>query len=168
MTKAAISVTYFGYYLLVLGVIVIFAPNTLLDLFQMEPTNEVWIRVVGVLTLMIGLYYVRTAPTNNEVFLKTTVIARVLVMLWFTIFVLVGWVSFQLIFFGAVDLAGAAWTWLAMRKTMLSFLRPCPLQERFLFWCRLSSILLFPRRLHMLLYLSPRLRQFQHPQTGWS
>ncbi len=116
MTQAAKSVLFFGYYLLGLGPILMFAPNTLLNLFQMNPTDEVWIRVVGVLTFCLGFYYARNARTENQVFLKSTVSVRTMVLGFFIAFVLVGWVQWQLILFGLVDLAAAGWTWMALKK----------------------------------------------------
>ena len=116
MTNAAKSVYYFGFYLLILGLTLVFLPNLLLSMFRMVPTNEVWIRVVGALVFNIGLYYVLTAPTNNETFIKTTVYTRVLVIVWFTLFVGLGWTTPTLLLFGGADLLGAIWTWSALKK----------------------------------------------------
>lgn len=115
MTNAAKSVYYFGFYLLALGLILVFLPNMLLSLFGFEPTSEVWIRVLGAVVLAIGIYYVFVAPTNNETFLKITVYARISILVWFTLFVLLGWAKPMLLLFGGVDLLGAAWTWSALR-----------------------------------------------------
>lgn len=117
MTKASKSVYYFGFYLLATGLALVFAPNIMLTVFGMEPSSEVWIRVVGTLVFAIGTYYVFTAPTNNAMFLKWTVYNRVLIAAWFTLFVAMGWAEWQLLLFGGIDLIGAAWTWSAMRKT---------------------------------------------------
>ncbi|NJN42507.1 MAG: hypothetical protein HC811_10070, partial [Flammeovirgaceae bacterium] len=58
MTKAAKSVYYFGFYLLVVGFGLITFPNDILALMFFEPTSEVWIRIVGVMAVNIGLYYI--------------------------------------------------------------------------------------------------------------
>lgn len=117
MSQAAKSVLYFGYYLLGLGPILIFAPNVLLSLFQIDTTDEVWLRVVGVLVLGLGIMYSRNARTENQVFFQTTIIDRVMALGFFTVFVLAGWVQWQLILFGLIDFAGAGWTWMALNKT---------------------------------------------------
>ena len=57
MSKAAFSVFVFSIYLLVMGFVLVVMPNHLLSLFQLPETNEVWIRVVGMLILILGLYY---------------------------------------------------------------------------------------------------------------
>ena len=116
MTHAAKSVYYFGFYLLVLGLTLVFAPNMLLSMFGFEPTTEVWIRILGAVVFAIGIYYVFTAPTNNETFLKVTVYARTSIMAWFTLFVLLSWAKPALVLFGGIDLLGAVWTWSALRK----------------------------------------------------
>ncbi|MGE0443554.1 MAG: hypothetical protein AB7S39_23970, partial [Gemmatimonadales bacterium] len=64
MTKSAMTVFFFGLYLFLLAITLIVAPNTLLGLFRMPPTSEVWIRVVGMLTACIGVYYVVAARAN--------------------------------------------------------------------------------------------------------
>ncbi len=117
MTKASKSVYYFGFYLLATGLTLVFVPNMLLSMFGIEPTSEVWIKVVGALAFAIGLYYILVAPANNETFLKATVYNRVLIAVWFAFFVAMGWVQWQLVLFGGVDLLGAAWTWGALRKS---------------------------------------------------
>lgn len=65
MSRAAKSVFFFGIYVISLGVFLVVAPNVLLKLFGVPETSEVWIRVVGVVVLLIGYYYVRAA-TNEE------------------------------------------------------------------------------------------------------
>ena len=56
MSKSARSVFVFGIYLALLGSVLVVAPNVLLSLFGVALTDEVWIRVVGV--LVIGVSFV--------------------------------------------------------------------------------------------------------------
>lgn len=116
MTASAKSVCYFGYYLYVTGITLMVAPNFLLNALKIPTTNEVWIRVVGVLALALGYYYHRSGAGNLSAFFKFTVHARTFVFLAFCCFVLLNYVSPLLILFGVVDLAGAAWTWMALKK----------------------------------------------------
>lgn len=116
MTAAAKSVCYFGFYLYVTGLTLIVMPNFLLTTLQLPATNEVWIRVVGVLVFCIGYYYHRAGAGNIHAFLKHTIPTRVFVFLAFSTFVLLKYVSPVLIVFGAVDFAGAVWTWMALKK----------------------------------------------------
>jgi hypothetical protein len=113
---AAKTVLYFGFYLYAVGLTLLVAPNLLLSTFQMPSTEEVWIRVVGVLVTAIGFYYHQMGSKNIMPMLPLTVIARVFVFLSFVVFVVLKFVSPMLIVFGVVDLAGAAWTWMALKK----------------------------------------------------
>ncbi len=116
MTAAAKSVYYFGFYLYVVGLTLIFIPNIFLNTLKVPETNEVWIRVVGVLAFCIGYYYHRAGAGNMRAFLKHTIPTRVLVFIAFTSFALLKYVSPIIIGIGAIDLAGAIWTWTALKK----------------------------------------------------
>jgi hypothetical protein len=116
MTPAGKSVYYFGFYLLILGATLTGFPNVLLSTFQLPETNEVWIHVIGVLVFNIGLYYIFMAPTNSTLFYTLSVYTRAAVLGWFIVFVLIGWAPAPLILFGLADMAGAVWTFVAMRK----------------------------------------------------
>ncbi|MBY0479394.1 MAG: hypothetical protein K2Q24_17235 [Chitinophagaceae bacterium] len=117
MTAAAKSVYYFGFYLYLVGITLILVPDFFLTTFQLPVSNEVWIRVVGVLTCCIGYYYHRSGAGNVQSFFKHTVVVRLFVFLSFVSFVLLDYVSTILILFGAVDAFGAVWTWLALKKS---------------------------------------------------
>ncbi len=116
MNSAAKSVYYFGFYLLILSAALTVFPNLLLSTFMLPETNEVWIRLVGVLVFNIGILYVVMAPTNHNLFLTVTVYLRVSILIWFIAFVVIGWAPTMLIMFGVVDFAGALWTYLELKK----------------------------------------------------
>jgi Ca2+/Na+ antiporter len=116
MTAAARSLYYFGFYLILTGMTLTVAPNLLLSLFGMPETSEIWIRVLGSVVFTLGLGYVVMAPTNPRLFMTFSVYARTYVFVIFTAFVALGWAPWQLILFGVIDLAGAAWTYAGLRK----------------------------------------------------
>lgn len=116
MTPAAKSVYYFGFYLYIVGLTLIFVPNFFLQTLQMPETNEVWIRVVGLLAFCIGYYYHRAGMGNIKAFLKHTIPTRLLVFLAFSLFVIFNYAPPVLLLFGAADLAGAIWTWVSLKK----------------------------------------------------
>lgn len=116
MTKAAKSIFVFSIYLYVLGIAVIVVPNTLLRLFAVPETNEVWIRVVGTLVLILGLYYWQAARKELSDFFRITVIGRTALLLFFIAFVSVGLAPPSLILFGFIDFAGAMWTAFALKS----------------------------------------------------
>ena len=115
MSKSAMSVMVFAVYLVLLGLVLVLAPNTLLRAFRLAPTGEVWIRVVGMLVLILAYYYWNASRAGLRVFLRWTVAARTAVLLFFIAFVIAGLAPPTLILFGVVDFSGAVWTALALR-----------------------------------------------------
>lgn len=116
MTRAAKSVYYFGYYLIVLGILVTLFPDFMLQTFFLPPATDVFARVTGVLVFNIGVYYVAGAPSNYIPFLKISIYTRSLVIMSFIAFVMLGFAKPALIPIGAVDFLGAIWTWWELRK----------------------------------------------------
>ena len=117
MSKGARSVFVFGLYLLVLGIVLLVAPNFLLGIFFLPSTTEVWIRVVGMLVLFLGFFYLQAARKALTDFFRWTMYPRSTVILFFVAFVLLGFARPPLILFGVVDLLGAIWTGLALRAS---------------------------------------------------
>jgi hypothetical protein len=121
MSRAAVSMFAFAVYLFVLGVVLLVAPNVLLGIFGFEPTTEVWVRIVGMLVVFLGYYYLSAARGEVVPFMLWSVQARPFVIVFFAVFVALGWAKPALILFGAVDLAGAVWTYLALRAGAEAF-----------------------------------------------
>lgn len=118
MTRSAQSLFFFALYLLVLGLGLLVAPGWLLDLLRLGPASEVWIRVVGMLSLFLGVYYVVAARANFLPMLEASVRIRASVPVFFAAFVALGWAPWTLLLVAAVDLVGAAWTFLALRSEL--------------------------------------------------
>jgi hypothetical protein len=116
MTPSAKSVYYFGMYLVLLALILIVQPNLMLGMFGLPLTDEVWIRVVGMLVFALSIYYMVVGKTGYTLFLLVTVYVRSSIILFFIAFTLAGWVQPVIILFGAVDLLGAVWTYTALKK----------------------------------------------------
>ncbi len=117
MSHPAKSIFTFGIYLAVAGAILVITPNTLFALFGLPSTTEVWARVVGLLTAILGFYFIQAARKEMTDFFRWTIYARTAVMVSFTAFVLLGFAGPPLILFGVVDLLGAIWTGLALRSS---------------------------------------------------
>lgn len=111
MTALVRSIRVFAVYLLVLAVVLLVAPNPLLQAFGLPPTSEVWIRVVGMLVAYLAVYYWVAAATELVPVFRATVLTRLTVPAFFLIFVGAGWVRWPILLFGLVDAAGAVWTW---------------------------------------------------------
>ena len=57
MSSATRSMAVWTAYVLLLGAVLLVIPNVLLSIFQIEETDEAWIRIVGLLLLGYGVYY---------------------------------------------------------------------------------------------------------------
>jgi len=120
MSYSAKTLVAFGAYLLGLAAILIFVPNQLLKFFGLAFTEEVWIRIVGVLTGILGYYYIQAARAGLTQFFIFTVQARAAVIFFFSMFVLRGLASPTLILFGLVDFAAAMWTYYALQSEQIT------------------------------------------------
>ena len=92
------------------------APNLLLEAFGIEKTNEVWIRVDGVLMLAISIYYMITAKHEFTALIKATAYIRLTIIIFFTAFVSLKMVSPSILIIGIIDFIGAIWTILMLKK----------------------------------------------------
>ncbi|MBM3317947.1 MAG: hypothetical protein FJY75_08835 [Candidatus Eisenbacteria bacterium] len=110
MSRTAKTVFAFGVYVTALGIILVLSPNTLLAIFGVPPTTEVWIRVLGVIVGVLGGYYTQAARHELTPFFRVTIWGRAIVFLMFGAFVMLGSAPPALLLFGVVDLLGAIWT----------------------------------------------------------
>ena len=115
MSKSAFSAKVFAVYLFILGPILILAPNFLLSVFGIASTSEVWIRVVGVLAFMLGVYVWVAAKHDNRPFLEASVYTRTFVFVVLATFAIMGLGSPMLALFGVIDLCGGIWTYCALK-----------------------------------------------------
>ena len=116
MSRAARSIFYFGWYLVILGFLITVIPNTILTIFRVPATSEVWIRVLGIATIVVGYFYIQAARHNLDVFFRFTLQSRPFAFVTFSGLVLLGLAPGALFLFGAIELLGAAWTWWALRE----------------------------------------------------
>ena len=117
MNSAAKSVFGFGLYLAAMGLGLLAAPNQVLAPLGFPPADESWLRVVGVLALVLAAYYLLAARAGLTAFARWTVGVRLAVFVAFIALALLRLAPPPLALLGTVDLAGAIWTLLALRRT---------------------------------------------------
>jgi hypothetical protein len=114
MDGAVRTMYVFSTYLLAVGVLLSVGPNTLLSLVGLPETKEVWIRILGVVSILLAFYYFDAARNNSRSFFAASILGRgfstaTLVVFWAT------GQPWQLLIFAGVELAGAIWTYTVMR-----------------------------------------------------
>jgi hypothetical protein len=114
---ATLSMKVFGIYLFALGALLMVAPNVVLLPFGIPPTNDPYIRVLGVVVFGVAFYYWRAALSEHVEFYRWTLYARPFVFLSFCVLALLRLGPPQLALFGLVDLGGAIWTFVGLRTT---------------------------------------------------
>lgn len=117
MSKSAFSLMTYSIYLVGAGLVLVFNPNLMLSIFHTAQTNEVWIRIVGMVVVIIGSLDFMAARSELMIFIRWSVYARFSVPLFFTSFILLGYTSPTpiLIFIGVLDAIAAAWTAISLR-----------------------------------------------------
>ena len=116
MSTSARSIFVFAVYLFLLGAVLVIAPGILIRTFGFPEPDNLWIRIVGMLVIILGFYYSHAAHAELRAFFSWTVIARTAVLLFFITFVLAGLAPPVLVLFGLVDFAAALWTFFALRS----------------------------------------------------
>ncbi len=116
MTKSSKTIYYFSLYLFPLSLLLMLAPNFLLKTFMLPPTEEVWIRVVGMLVFFLAVIYYNTARMELHSIYKVFAYNRIGVLLFFIAFVALGLSAWPLLLFGVIDAAAGLWTLMALKK----------------------------------------------------
>ena len=116
MAGATRSMQVWMIYTLIVGAVLLLFPNTLLGIFQIEETSEVWVRVVGSLVLVLTVLYWFVAKEGSRSMFQATVYGRGLSAIVLTVLAFTAG-PWQLVLFGVVDAAGATWTHLANAKS---------------------------------------------------
>ena len=116
MSKTAFTIKASCCYIIAVGLALVLVPNLVLSAMRMPPTNDVWIRVLGVVVINIGIFFWVAARIEAVALFHVSVVVRPLVLVWFGVFVLLGFVSPMLLVFGVIEALGALWTWLTMKS----------------------------------------------------
>ena len=116
MSASARSVFVFGIYLAVIGLALLLVPNLMLRLFLLPPTDDVWVRIVGMLSLFLAFYFVQAARREMTEFFRWTVYVRCTTIVFLVGLVFLAYASPFLLPFGLIDLIGAIWTGLTLRS----------------------------------------------------
>jgi len=114
MSGVRLSIVTWSVYVVAVGLGLLLVPESVTDLVGMDTPTEVWIRVAGVATLSVGVFYFAAA------------VHRARWLFWYSVPVRIGsgvalaalavtesvW---RLWLLGIIDILGAGWTFAALR-----------------------------------------------------
>jgi hypothetical protein len=109
-SQAALSTLCWGIYMMLNGVSMIIYPNGVLAMMGFEPTNELWIRLAGLLALVLGFYYVQMGRHHFIPFYTWKVIGHAGGILIMTGFYLQGLAPATIFLLCLSDALAAIWT----------------------------------------------------------
>ena len=116
MSAAARSVFVFGLYALCAGLGLVFAPAPILGLLRFPPAADGWVRVVGVLAVCVGAFHIVSARNELRPYFRASILIRLGFAIGLGTLVMMGWMPRALLLFASVDILGALWTGIALRR----------------------------------------------------
>jgi hypothetical protein len=119
MTRAGKSIFYFGFWVLICGISLMFFPAFCLKTVNIQLPDYITVRIFGLVLIYLSIYYFVAGryPSFHPLF-KTTVFTRSSAFLIVLVFVFIGLASPLMLGFVVVDALGALWTGLALRRDM--------------------------------------------------
>lgn len=114
MRDPILTIRVWGYYAIAIGIAFAAIPNVVFDIFGIPTTEEVWIRVVGLISIDLGLVYLGGALGKSVEVVKATIWGR-MVVVGGLVAVWIAGGPWQLVLFAAIDLVGLTWSWRALR-----------------------------------------------------
>jgi hypothetical protein len=92
----------------------------MLGLFGLSAGDDAWVRMVGMLASIIGAYYLVAATTGAQEIIRWSIPLRVYAASFMVFLFISGTLPVGILLFAATDLAGAMWTWAALKSEMQS------------------------------------------------
>ncbi len=116
MKKAAFSVFVDALILLAIGSILMLFPSQFLGLLRFQVGFDLVIaRTLGLLVIVLSLYYMLIGRTNLRPLVIFTVVGRLIFFLGTVVFFIIGWSGPNIFLISALDLVGPIWTLWALR-----------------------------------------------------
>jgi hypothetical protein len=116
MSNAGKSSFVYGIYGMGSGSVLLVKPYFVLGLYGMSPDCQGWVRMLGMFLFVLGIYYIVAALREMVEYFELSIFGRFSVMVFMTIFVLLGYVPRISILLGVIDLFFGAWTLVALRS----------------------------------------------------
>ena len=114
MDAPTLSIFIWGIYVLLIGLLLVFIPDKTLVLFGHEKPKDHWIRVVGIISISLGYFYLNSAQNEVYSFYWASIYTRIAGLIGFLGLVVFKIAKPRIILFGLIDAIGATWTLLAL------------------------------------------------------
>ena len=118
MNKSARSVFFFSFYMILMGLFMIFFPIVTLRILSIKEDASILVRFIGMVVIFMGYIYFRAGLSEKKFrpLYMLTLHTRFSAIIILTLFVVFLKANPVIIIFGLIDLAGATWTIVSMRK----------------------------------------------------
>lgn len=116
MNPACKTIYWFGFYPLLAGLSMILAPTLPLELMGWPVEGLDWIRMLGVVTMIVGYYYINLGKENVLAFCRYSAQMRLVIPGVFALLVVVYDMNPLYIALTSVDFLGGLWTASALRR----------------------------------------------------
>ena len=103
-------------YMIVMGFSLLLVPNIALPLFKLSTTSEIWVRIVGALSLTFASYYYACIKSEHLPFYRITVWGRYFFCSCLVVLALTGMGELPILIFALTELSLAIWTQVCLKK----------------------------------------------------
>jgi hypothetical protein len=125
MSHSAKTLLYFSlFYMLPTGFVMLLAPNLPLTIAGLPHEGQLWIRLMGVVVLILAYYYYNLARMDVRNFFRWTVHTRGSITFVFAALAPIFDMPPIVVAFALPDLLGALWTWWGLKKDGHSPFKP--------------------------------------------
>jgi hypothetical protein len=115
MTKSAKSLYYFGFYVLLTGIIICIVPDKFISLLKLPEIPIAWARVIGLFIIIIGCYDILNGRNNVKPLIKASIYLRILFFIGIFVLFISGQMPKEILPLGIIDLVGGIWTALSLK-----------------------------------------------------
>ena len=114
MRRPMLSMLTFALYYAIAGAGYLVLPGFVSSQLDVGADGEIWVRFAGLLLLVLAYLYFQAGRTQLIPFFRWSVHIRAFSFLAFVLLWLLGIAEVMVLIIAAVEIAGAAWTWITL------------------------------------------------------
>jgi hypothetical protein len=103
-------------YMLGMGAGLVFIPKLILPIFGFDAPQEIWVRVLGALALLLAYYYAVCVRAEFLPFIRATIVGRYAFCAVLAVFGILKMAPAGIFIFAAAETALAVWAHVALNK----------------------------------------------------